>query len=120
MGCTAPQTNCPMAMARLMVAMPSPVEVFSGDRNSPCDCREPMVTMSSAAASRTMNQYESVSLLRDMSVLLWQSRFQARQCLLKLGMQVCHKVTAKMLLQRDLRLAPLLARGRTQASSICA
>src|SRR6185503_2586760 len=49
-------------MARLIVAMPSPVDVLSGDRNKPCDWREPMVTINNAAASRTMSQYERDSL----------------------------------------------------------
>jgi hypothetical protein len=53
MGCTAPQTNWPTAIAKLMVTMPSPVLVFSGDTNRPSDWRAPIVIISSDAAATT-------------------------------------------------------------------
>src|SRR5687767_3099092 len=51
MGCEAPQTNCPIAIAKLIVAMPRPVVVFSGETNSPIDCRAPIVIIRMAAAT---------------------------------------------------------------------
>jgi len=36
-GWMAPQVNCPMASAKLMVAMPRPVVSLSGAMNNPCD-----------------------------------------------------------------------------------
>jgi hypothetical protein len=42
--------NCPTAIAKLIVTMPSPVLVFSGDTKSPSDWRAPIVTISIAAA----------------------------------------------------------------------
>ena len=43
-GCAAPQVSWLTAMAKLMVATPSPVAEFSGDRNSPNTERDPIVT----------------------------------------------------------------------------
>ena len=53
-GCTAPQVNCATAIAKLMVTMPSPVDVFSGPRNKPIDWRAPMVTIKMPAAASVM------------------------------------------------------------------
>ena len=41
-GWIAPHTNCPTASARLIVVMPSAVELLSGEMNSPSDCRAPL------------------------------------------------------------------------------
>ena len=51
-GWMTPHISCPTASARLMVTMPSPVELLSGDTKSPSDCRAPIVTMRIAAAAR--------------------------------------------------------------------
>ena len=53
-GWIAPQLNCAMAKAKLMVAMPRPVEVLIGPRNRPSDWRAPMVTIRMPAAARVM------------------------------------------------------------------
>ena len=50
-GWIAPHTNCPTASARLIVVMPSAVELLSGETNSPIDCRAPWVTIRTAAAA---------------------------------------------------------------------
>ena len=39
-----------------MVAMPSPVEVLSGETNRPSDCRAPIVTMRMAAAANVTTE----------------------------------------------------------------
>jgi hypothetical protein len=44
-----------MAMEKLMAAMPRPVERLIGATNRPNDWRAPMVTMSAAAAARTIH-----------------------------------------------------------------
>ena len=59
-GCTAPQTNCAIANAKLIATMPSPVDVFSGDTNNPIDWRAPMVITNSDAASKVTVQKEFV------------------------------------------------------------
>src|SRR5258708_30366774 len=46
-----PHISCAMANARLMVVMPSPVELSSGEMKSPNDCLGPIVTMRVAAAA---------------------------------------------------------------------
>src|SRR5450755_4363047 len=46
-----PHISCAMANARLMVVMPSPVELLSGEMNSPSDCLAPIVTIRIAAAA---------------------------------------------------------------------
>src|SRR6267143_996846 len=46
-----PHISCAMANARLMVVMPSPVELLSGEMKSPSDCLTPIVTMRMAAAA---------------------------------------------------------------------
>ena len=50
-GWIAPHMNWPTASARLMVVMPRPVELLSGETNSPSDCRAPIVTIRIAAAA---------------------------------------------------------------------
>ena len=56
-GCVSPHHNCPNAKARLMLARPRPVAVFSGDRNSPMVWRVPMVSAKvPAAASSTSHK----------------------------------------------------------------
>ena len=57
MGWAAPHTNWPTASAKLMVTMPRPVEVLSGDTNRPSVLRMPMVTASISAAEMTSIQY---------------------------------------------------------------
>jgi hypothetical protein len=47
-----------MAMAKLMVAMLTPVEPAMGKRNNPCVCRIPMVTINIAAAARVRNSQD--------------------------------------------------------------
>src|ERR1700685_791512 len=47
-----PHISCPMASAKLMVAMSRPVDPLSGAMKSPIDCRAPIVTMRMAAAAR--------------------------------------------------------------------
>src|SRR5216683_1032047 len=47
----APHMNWPTASARLMVVMPRPVDVLSGDTNRPRDWRAPIVTIRIAAAA---------------------------------------------------------------------
>ena len=49
-GCTAPQTNWPMASAKLMEAMPIPVLSWIGAMNRPVVWRTPMVSISMADA----------------------------------------------------------------------
>ncbi len=48
-GCAAPQTNWPIASAKLIDTMPRPVAVLIGDRNRPVDCRAPIVIIRIAA-----------------------------------------------------------------------
>lgn len=55
MGCTAPQVNCAMAMAKLMEAMPTPVEILIGATNKPSDWRAPIVTSKTPTAVRTIH-----------------------------------------------------------------
>ena len=50
-GWMAPQVNCATAIAKLMLAMPSPVLVLMGLRNRPSDWRVPMVTIRMPAAA---------------------------------------------------------------------
>jgi len=53
-GCVSPHHSWPNANARLMLPMPSPVEVLSALKNSPIVCRVPMVMANvPAAASST-------------------------------------------------------------------
>src|SRR5215471_16436306 len=49
-GCAAPQTNCPTATAKLIEAMPRPVDVLIGDTKRPVVCRAPIVIIRIAAA----------------------------------------------------------------------
>jgi hypothetical protein len=42
-----------MPNAKLMAASPRPVAVFSGEMNSACDCRMPMVSAKTSAAQTT-------------------------------------------------------------------
>jgi len=48
--------NCPMAMAKLMLAMPRPVAVLIGERNRPVVRRAPMVIIRMALAARISAQ----------------------------------------------------------------
>ena len=52
-GWAIPHINWATAIAKLTVTMPSPVDVFSGDTNSPMDCRIPIVIARIAAAETT-------------------------------------------------------------------
>src|ERR1700681_4631698 len=49
-GWIAPHMNCPTASARLIVVMPRPVDVLSGEMKRPSDWRAPIVTIRMAAA----------------------------------------------------------------------
>ena len=55
-GCTAPQTNWPMARAKLISAMPRPVLWPIGLISRPCDWRMPMVISSIAVAASGSGQ----------------------------------------------------------------
>src|SRR5687768_16738137 len=59
MGCEAPHTNWPTAMAKLMATMPSPVDVLSGEMNRPIVCRLPMVIMRISAETMTRGQADN-------------------------------------------------------------
>src|SRR5450631_98532 len=67
----SPHVNWPMASARLIIVMPRPVELLSGETKSPIDCRAPIVTMRIAAAAMvTMNALRALAfaisgLMRD-------------------------------------------------------
>jgi hypothetical protein len=50
-GCEAPQTSCPIAIARLILTTPNPVAVLSGETNRPVVTREPIVIIRIAAAA---------------------------------------------------------------------
>jgi hypothetical protein len=52
-GCAAPQVSWLTATAKLIVAMPRPVAVLSGEMNRPNTVREPMVMASSSTAAPT-------------------------------------------------------------------
>src|SRR6186713_2365922 len=53
-GCVSPHHSWPTPNARLMLARPRPVVVLMTLRNSPIDCRAPIVTANTPpAASRT-------------------------------------------------------------------
>ncbi len=74
-GCTAPQTNCPTAIAKLMVTMPTPVDPAIGKRNNPWVCRRPIVTINIAAAAMERNSHEFVlSLCVIMSLIDFSCR----------------------------------------------
>src|SRR4029450_12077945 len=73
MGCTAPQINCPTPIAKLIVTMPSPVEVFSGETNSPSDWRAPIVTISIAAAASVRNSQGGSLLLSVIELSLLET-----------------------------------------------
>src|SRR5215208_6107374 len=55
-GCVSPHHNWPNANARLMLARPRPVDVFSVLRNSPIDWRAPIVTANVPPAARSTSQ----------------------------------------------------------------
>jgi hypothetical protein len=55
-GCAAPHTNRPTAIAKLMVTIPRPVEVLSGDTRSPSDWRTPMVIIMITEVASTSGQ----------------------------------------------------------------
>src|ERR1700675_2958125 len=63
-----PHINCEMANAKLMVPMPSPVELLRGEMKSPRDCLAPIVTMRMAAAASVTTHAVRLlpSLLDDM------------------------------------------------------
>src|SRR4029453_4513915 len=56
MGWITPHMSCPTASARLIMVMPRPVELFSGETNKPSDCRAPIVTIRIAAAAKVTIQ----------------------------------------------------------------
>jgi hypothetical protein len=62
-GATAPQKNCPTAIAKLIVTMLTPVDPLIGKTNNPCDCRAPIVIINIAAAAKVMNSHEELFLL---------------------------------------------------------
>jgi hypothetical protein len=59
-GWVMPQTNWPIAIAKLILTMPRPVEVLSGETKSPVVTREPIVIIRMAAADSTSIQYARV------------------------------------------------------------
>src|SRR5258708_40372644 len=73
-----PHISCAMANARLMVVMPSPVELSSGEMKSPNDCLVPIVTMRMAAAASVIAHAPRLLPVGMSSALL-------AQCLLARG-----------------------------------
>ena len=69
-GCAAPQTNCPTAIAKLIVTMLTPVDPLIGNTNNPCACRAPIVIINIAAAASVMTSQEFLLLLSVMAVSL--------------------------------------------------
>ena len=55
-GWMGPQTNCPNASAKLMLAIPIPVLVLMGPTYSPMDWRVPMVTIKIPEAKRVVHK----------------------------------------------------------------
>jgi hypothetical protein len=74
-GWMAPQVNCPMASARLMLAMPMPVVASIGPMNRPSDWREPIVTIMMPAAAnvtiRTSGRLRERNMTISCNLLLW-------------------------------------------------
>jgi hypothetical protein len=69
-GCTAPHVNWATAIAKLIVTIPRPVEVFNGDKNKPMDCRIPMVTARIAAAEITKVQNVRCAVIKTSCIEL--------------------------------------------------
>src|SRR3974390_2524404 len=63
-GCAAPQANWPTASAKLMVTIPRPVDVLSGETNRPIVWRRPTVTAMIAAEASTIVQKTLFALMR--------------------------------------------------------
>src|SRR6202521_4395065 len=57
--------NCPTASAKLMVVMPRPVDVLSGETNRPSDWRAPIVTIKMAAADSVTTTAGLLQVLID-------------------------------------------------------
>src|SRR3984893_8187875 len=57
--------NCPTASARLIVVMPRPVDVLSGETNQPSDWRAPIVTIKMAAAESVTTTAGLLQVLID-------------------------------------------------------
>src|SRR6266446_4666656 len=64
-GWIAPHMNCPTASAKLMVVMPRPVDVLSGETNRPSDWRAPIVTIRMAAADSVTTTAGLLQVLID-------------------------------------------------------
>src|SRR5258706_4516375 len=113
--------NWPTAIARLMLAMPSPVAVLSGETNRASAWRPPMVIISTGAASRTTGQKAWVTA-RDwvslISVVLGECGFETIQGLVELCLQIGGEVAPEPGLQRQLRLAPLCLGVLTKAFAL--
>src|SRR5260221_11374737 len=99
--------NWPTAIARLMLAMPSPVAVLSGETNRPSDWRAPMVIISTEAASRTTGQ-KAWGTARDwvslISVVLGEGGFETIQGLGELCLQIGGEVHPALRLLAPARL----------------
>src|SRR5258706_14954738 len=109
-GCVRPHQSWPKANARLMLASPRPVAVFTLPRNRPIDWRAPMVSAKlppAASSTRAIGGRLRCGADPAVGSFIVGLRFiEELQTVIENRVQCRHLLRAEALVQRQLRLFP--------------